>query len=566
MTLYKGGIPSMYGGRASSVLDVYMRNGNMKKYKFNGGIGLISSRLTVEGPIVKDKASFIVSGRRTYADLLLRLTFPEQFGDVKLYFWDLNAKVNYKIGQKDRLFLSGYFGRDVFGFQGIGFDWGNQTATVRWNHLFSEKLFANTSFIFSKYNYRFRADLSGFNFSVTAGITDFNLKSDFNYFYNPNNTFRFGVNSIYHSFSPGELDADSSFLDGTILERKHAVESAAYFSNEQKFSDRFSARYGVRISTFNYIGPGTVYEYSESNAITDSTVYGTLDHIKTHWGIEPRVSGTFLINDQMSVKLSYNRMYQYLHLLSNSTTTTPTDLWVPSTQIIKPIIADQVALGYFQNLFDNKLEMSVEGYYKHMQNLIDYENGAQILFNPSIESQIINGRGWSYGAEFYIRKRTGKITGWISYTLSKTRHKFELVDGGNPFPARHDRTHDLSVVAMYKVHPRVAISGTFVYQTGNAATFPSGKYVIDGRPVNYFTERNGYRMPDYHRLDIGATIYGKPTRKFITEWNIFVYNVYHRLNAYTINFQESSTNPGTTEAVKLALFGIVPSVTFNFKF
>ncbi len=545
MTLYKGGIPAQYGGRASSVLDVYMKDGNKKDYSVSGGIGLISSRLTVEGPVIKDKSSFIVSARRTYADLIVKSLGIEDFKDLKLYFWDLNAKLNYTINQSNRIFVSGYFGRDFFGMSDMaGFNWGNATGTLRWNHSFKSKLFSNTSLIFSKYDYAFDINRSVVKFSLGSGIIDYNIKQDFTFYLNPNNTMHFGLNGIYHIFSPGELVSDSESFNNLLMPKRYGLETGVYFSNDQKISEVFSLNYGLRYSNFTQLGEGMVYTYDQENKRTDSTYYGKNKKIIRYHGLEPRISATYMLNESSSVKASYNRMFQYMHLLSNSTSSTPTDLWMPVSTFIKPLIADQVALGYFQNFDDNNYEFSVEGYFKKMQNYVDYENGADILLNNDIESQMVFGTGTSYGAELFFKKKTGKFTGWVSYTLGTTKLQFDEINKGLAFP----------------------VSSTWVFQTGNAVTFPSGKYTIGEQVVSYFTERNGYRMPNYHRLDLGATWMVKQTEKYESSWTFSVYNAYNHKNAYSISFKESETNPGYTEAVKLSLFGIVPSVSWNFKF
>lgn len=566
VAMYKSGVPAEFGGRSASVMDVHMNDGNMKRHGFSGGLGLISARLTVDGPIVKDKGSFIISGRRTYADLFIPIFDKSQSG-TRLYFYDLNAKVNYRINAKNRIFLSGYFGRDVLGVANFGFDWGNGTGTLRWNHVFNEKLFSNTSFIYSNYDYSIIIKPTGSEFKISAGIQDFNLKEDLTYYLSPKNTMKFGVNGIFHSYSPGSLEATgSTSLNTIILDQSYATEVAAYVSNEQKITKKLTAKYGLRFSVFSRIGPATLYDYNEQNEIIDSTVYGRLDHIGTYWGIEPRASLSYAFTPATSVKASYHRMYQYNHLLSNSTASSPTDVWLPSSPIIKPQYADQYSLGYFQNVYKDQFEISVEGYYKDMYNVVDYENGADLLLNRKVESQLAFGTGRSFGGEFLIRKKTGKLTGWISYTLSKTERKVDGVNNGEYFPARQDRTHDVAIVLSYRPHKRWTVSANWVYYTGNAVTFPSGVYVIEGKPVPYYTERNGYRMPDYHRLDLSVTLHSKKKRRFQSDYSLSIYNAYARQNAYSISFQESEDNPGTTEAVQLSLFSIVPSFTWNFKF
>jgi len=567
VTLYKGGIPAEYGGRASSVLDVHMKNGNNKKFETFAGIGIVSSRLTLEGPIKKNESSFIVSGRRTYADLLFSGFGEGRLADSRLYFWDLNAKANFKIDDNNKVFLSGYFGRDVFSFGDRGgFSWGNNTATVKWNHLFNEKLFLNTSVIYSKFNYEFVINRDGNGISIGSAIQDWNLKMDFDYFLNSKNTIKFGVNTIYHKFDPGAMESDLEEFNSIILDEKYAIESGIYFSNQQQLFPKLKVNYGLRYSRFDVYGPASIYNYDDDDLITDTTEYGVGENVVSYSGFEPRFTASYILNKKTSLKMSYNMMYQYLHQLSNSTSLMPTDLWMPSSSILQPQITNQYVVGIFRNFFNNKFEGSIEGYYKDMQNQTDFENGADILLNPKVESQILTGHGWSYGTEFLLKKKYGKVTGWIGYTLSKTQYQFDEINNGDPYNAKQDRTHDFSFVLNYKISDRWTLSGTWVYQTGNAVTFPSGKYELDGQLVSYYTERNGYRMPGYHRADIGLTRYGNQQKKFKSSWNFSIYNVYNRYNAYSISFEESVTNPGTTEAVQLSLFGIVPAVSYSIKF
>ncbi len=568
MKLYKGNAPAEYGGRLSSVLDVKMNEGNSKELSVSGGLGLISSRLTVEAPIVKDKGSFIISGRRTYADVFLNFSSDEMQKNTILYFYDLNMKANYRFNENNRIFLSGYFGRDVFGFSDrMGFDWGNATATLRWNHLFNDKLFLNSSLIYSNYNYVI--SISGFDnlIDIQSGIKDINLKEDFTYFISPENTLKFGFNSIYHTFMPGEVTvSDDSFVNSKIIDEKYSFESAAYISHEFDVSNLLKLNYGLRYSMFNVIGPGNVYSFNDEDEILDTTSYNSGDKIKNYGGFEPRISANYILNEKSSVKASYTKNYQYIHLLSNSTSSSPTDLWLPSSSIIEPQISDQIALGYFRNFYNNKFETSVEIYYKNMQNQIDYQNGADILLNEKVESQLVFGEGRSYGIELFVKKKFGKLNGWIGYTLARTERTFDEINNGDWYPAKQDRTHDISIVGIYELNKRWTFSATWVYNTGNAVTFPSGKYMVDGLTIPLYTDRNGYRMPDYHRLDIGATIISKKTKKYESSWNFSVYNAYARKNAYSIDFRENENDPTKTEAVRLALFQIVPSITYNFKF
>jgi hypothetical protein len=568
VTLYKGGMPAEYGGRASSVMDIKMRDGNSKKFGMTGGIGLISSRLTIEAPIVKDKGSFMISGRRTYADVFLKASKKPDVKKSILYFYDLNVKSNYQINEKNRIYLSAYFGRDNFGLADIfGFDWGNGTGTLRWNHTVSDKLFSNTSLIYSDYSYRFKFNASGNDVKFTSSIRDWNVKQDFSYFPNPNNKIKFGVNAIYHTFIPGVVESDYEAFTDTKLTNKYALEGGVYVQNDQSITEKFGIQYGLRYSYFNYLGKGKAYTFDNKGVKTSEKDYGAGESIKTYGGFEPRVSARYELNPVSSIKASYNRAFQYIHLLSNSTSSQPTDIWVPSSNNIKPQIADQVALGYFRNFKDNTYEFSVEGYYKTMANQIDYRNGADLFFNNEAEGQLVFGKGRAFGAEFYVRKQTGKFTGWISYTLSRSLRTVAEINDGKEYSAKQDRIHDIAIVAMYALTERLKISANWVYNTGAAVTFPSGKYQINGINVPYYTERNGYRMPAYHRMDLGITLDNKKKHKnFESSWNFSVYNLYARENAYSITFRTNENDPNKTEAVRTALFKIVPSITYNFTF
>ena len=566
--LLKGSIPAAFGGRTSSVLDVQMKEGNLKNFGVTGNLGLISSNVTVEGPLVKDKSSFIVSGRRTYADLFLNLSGDEDIRETHLYFYDLNIKTNYKLNQNNRIYFSAYAGRDDFGYKNeFGFDWGSITGTFRWNHIFNEKLFSNTSLIFSNYSYDISI-MRDFNVVIRSKIEDFNLKQDFSYYANSNNTLKFGGNAILHSVLPGEITVNENSrytLPADISERK-AIEWAAYASNNQRVSEKLQLYYGLRMELFSNIGPGEFYRFNEQGELSDTITLERTEFFKTQGGVSPRLGINYLINSRSSVKLSYNRMYQFLHLLSNTTTTTPTDLWLPSSNNVKPKISDQFSAGYFRNFYDNEFESSLEVYYKKLQNQIDYKNGAELIFNSTVEAELVFGRGWAYGAELMVKRNYGRLHGWLSYTWSKTMRQFDAINNGNAFPARHDRTHDVSVVGMYDINNKLKISATWIYYTGNAVTFPSGRYEIDGKTIGYYTERNGYRMPDYHRLDLGLVWQTKKTDKFESSWNFSVYNAYARENAYFIQFREKEDNPGVTEAVQVSLFRAIPSVSYKFKF
>ncbi len=566
VTLYKGDIPAEYGGRASSVLDVKMKDGNNKKYTASGGIGLISSRLTVEGPIVKDKGSFIISGRRTYADLFLKLSKDSVRKSSRLYFYDLNLKANYQITKRDRIFISGYFGRDILGLGStFGFDWGNATSTIRWNHIISSKLFSNTSVIFSNYDYKIKVGFDDQSFQIKSSIRDYNLKQDFSLFANSNNSIKFGINVMHHTFRP-TVFSGTGINAADSLKNRYALEGGVYLQNEQNITNKISVKYGLRYSLFDYLGPGSAYTYDAKGNVLTKKVFANGETIKMYGGFEPRLSARYQLNDESSVKASYNRNMQYLHILSNATTSSPTDIWVPSSNNVKPQIANQVALGYFRNFNDNMFEFSLETYYKTLENQIDYKNGANIFLNPDVEAELEYGKGVAYGAEFYLHKQTGRLTGWISYTLSRSLRTFANINEGNQYPAKQDRIHDIAIVGMYDITKKIKVSANWVYNTGSAVTFPSGSYIVDNVKVPYYTERNGYRMPAYHRLDVGVTWYRKQTEKRESSWNFSCYNAYGRQNAYSIAFQQNKDNPAKTEALQTALFRWVPSITYNFKF
>ena len=568
LTLYKGAMPAEYGGRLSSVVDIKMNDGNNKDYHASGGVGLIASRLNIEGPIVKDKGSFIISGRRTYADLFLKLSKDSSINSNTLYFYDLNLKANYKINDKNRVFLSGYFGKDNLGFGGtFGIDYGNSTATVRWNHVFNSRLFSNTSVIYSNYNYNIHIKNTSNDLIIKSKIEDLSLKQDLQYFINNSNKINFGFNIIHHNLSPGIVDATAtSAFNSLFLKNKYAFENALYVSHEYSPSDKIRLNYGLRFSVFNVMGPGDFKTYDSSGNITSTTTYAAGKIVKTYFNAEPRFSASYKLNDNSSIKAAYTRNVQNLHLLSNSATTNPTDLWIPSSLNVKPEIADQVSLGYYRNFNDNNYEFSSEIYYKTMQNQIDYKNGAELRANGDVESQLLYGAGRAYGLELFFKKKTGKLTGWISYTLSRAEKQIAGINNGNYYPARQDQTHNAAIVAIYQASKKWTLSSNWVYNTGNAASFPSGKYIINGQTAFYYTERNGYRMPAYHRLDFAATMLGKQKKKWQGSWTFSLYNVYGRENAYSIRFEDNPDDLTKTRAVQTSLFRWVPSVTYNFKF
>lgn len=569
VNLYKGGMPSEYGGRLSSVLDIKMNDGNNKDFTVQGGLGLIASRLKIEGPIVKDKGSFMISGRRTYIDVFLKASKDSTIKGSSLYFYDLNAKANYHFNDKNAIYLSGYFGKDILGLKDLfGTNWGNSTGTARFNHIFSNKLFSNTSVVFSNYNYVIESFQSANSFKATSNITDFNIKEDLQYSVSNEHRLKFGVNVLHHSIAPGDIttDAVSSFNTRSV-ERRYGYENAAYISDDWKVNDKLNILVGLRLSGFNLIGPGTFKTYNAAGSTVDSTKYASGAAVKSYYNLEPRISASYQLNEVSSVKVSYNRNTQNIHLLTNSTTSSPTDLYVMSSNNIKPEIADQVSLGWYRNFQDNIFEFSAEVYYKNLQNQIDYKDGARLLVNENVESQLTFGSGRAYGIELFLKKRYGRFNGWIGYTLSKAENKFPAINQGNYYAARQDRTHDLSVVGIYKLNKRWSFSSSFIYQTGSAATFPTGKYTVGGLTQYSYSERNGYRKPDNNRLDIGATLEGKEHKKYHSSWTFSIYNVYSHRDPYSITFRDSKTSPNTTEAAATSIFATpIPSVTWNFKF
>ncbi len=568
ISLYKGGMPAQYGGRLSSVLDVKMDDGSNKNYGVEGGIGLISSRIKIEGPIIKDKSSFMISARRTYADVFLKLSGDSTLKGSSLYFYDLNVKANYQLDDKNTIYLSGYFGKDDIGLKdNFATSWGNTTATLRWNHLFNSKLFSNTSFIYSNYNYTIDNYSSTSNINVVSKIEDVNLKQDYEYFASNNNTLSFGAGIVHHTIVPGNITStQTSSYNAKTLQRRYAYEGAAYVSDSWRPSDKLSIVYGLRANIFNLVGPGTFNTYNTSGVVTNVTTYGSLQSVQSYFNLEPRVSANYTLDPQTSVKASYNHNSQNLHLLSNSTSSLPTDLYVLSSNNIKPGIADQISLGYYRNFKDDQFEFSTEVYYKWLKNEVDYRNDAELVANETVESQLLYGVGRAYGIEFFLKKKFGRYNGWIGYTLSRTERKINGVNNGNYFPARQDRTHDVSLVNIYNVSKRWTLSAVFVYGTGNAVTYPAGKYQIGGLTTYYYNQRNANRLPIDSRLDLGATLEGKPHKNYHSSWSFSIYNAFDRMNPYSVIFRDTATKPTATEAVETSLFGIIPSITWNFKF
>jgi hypothetical protein len=565
--LYKGGVPAQYGGRTSSVLDVNMREGNSERFTASGGIGLISSRLTLEGPLTKNGSSFLLSGRRTYADLFLLLSKNENLKESKLYFYDLNLKTHIELGDRDRLYISGYLGRDALKTSMFGFDWGNKVATLRYTHVFSQKMFSSTSLIFNDYNYKTSADFD-FAFDLSAGLVGNTFKQKFTYYLTPENTFHFGFEANDYKFKPGNLETVSLQNEAQVIDvpEKHGTEMAAYVSHEITIGERLSLHYGLRASYFYRYGEGTEYEFDNEGHVVDSASYQRGDHYSRFFYIEPRLALTYIFSEKSSVKAGFNRMTQNIHLLQNSSAGTPVDFWTPSSVNIKPQVADQVSLGFFRNFSDNTYKLSVETYYKNMQNQIDYRTGASLLLNEKAEGELLYGKGRAYGIEFLFEKSLGDFTGWFSYTLSRSEKKIDGINKNQWYPARQDRLHDISLVGIYKISPQWTISANWVYNTGTAVTLPTGKYYIDGTIANLYTGRNGYRMPDYHRLDLGATWLLSKTKRTRSELNFSVYNAYARKNPYSYVFGQDDDNPDQTQTTMIYLFSAIPSISWNFKF
>ena len=562
VTLIKGNTPAQYGGRLSSVLDVKMKDGNNQDFNVNGGLGLIASRISIEGPLQKDNSSFIISGRRTYADAFLLAS--KEFKGTVLYFYDLNMKANYKIDAKNRLFISGYFGKDELGLKNLGeIDWGNKTGTIRWNRIVSSRLFLNTSFIFSDYNYNVKAKNGDNNVAINSNIKDLNLKQDYTFYANPRNTLRFGFNSILHTITPTTINGN--LVSIKQKEGRNGFENAIYLSNYYKANDNLSLDYGMRFSAYSLMGGDAYYQY-EGDQIIKTIQLGKYSFGKTYLNPEPRITSNYRLNDVVSFKAGYARNVQHLHLLSNATASTPADQWIGNSYNIRPEIADQISIGYVQGFKKNNYELTTELYYKNIQNQVDYKNGADIYTVKDVESQLLYGIGRAYGLELLLKKKEGQFTGWISYTLSKTERKINGINENNWYNAKQDRTHDLAVVGVYTLNPRWSVSGVFVYNTGDAVTFPTGKYEIQGQTVYQYASRNANRMPTNHRMDISVTYDKKKIKRTQESWNFSLYNVYGRENAYQINFQDDPKDPSRTQIIQTALFKWIPSVTYQFKF
>jgi len=581
----KGGIPANYGGRLSSILNVNLREGNNQKYVVNGGVGLIASRLSVEGPIQKGRSSFLVAVRRTYVDVLARPFLADDLKGNSYYFYDVNLKMNFNLGQKDKLFFSGYFGRDILNYtsptnRAINFNlgWGNSTATLRWNHVFNPRLYCNTSAIYNRYDLFNDFNFGATGFNVRSGIQDWNFKNDYTWFINDKHQAKFGLNYTFHTFTPGILtgQAGSIILDQEIS-KQYAHELAVYAMDEWRINQRFTLNAGLRAVFYNMVGPYTKKQYNDDNLPTGvEASWKTNESIAFYPRLEPRAALTYLVDEQSSVKASFTQTYQFIHLATTSGASFPVDLWVPSSLRVKPQLAYQYALGYFRNFDNNKWETSAEVYYKPMYNQIEFKPFSRLFLNQNLEEEMVFGQGLSYGLELFIKKKVGKTTGWIGYTLSKTTRQFDELNGGQAYLFRYDRTHDISVVISHTFNKKWSMNFVFVYGTGNAVTLPVARYAYrvgynleQNKPeltfIDVYDKINEYRLPAYHRADISFTYLAKKTDKWESNWNFSVYNIYNRANPYFIYFLPD-LDKLEVKAYMVYLFPILPSVAWNFKF
>ncbi len=569
--LYKGDIPPSYGGRLSSLLDVRMKDGNAKKFSGTGGIGTISSRLTLEGPIIKDTTSFIISGRRSYADLFLPLASNPELHTIKLFFYDMNAKINHMIDKDNRLYLSGYFGRDVFKNQFAYMSFGNQTYTLRWNHLFSEQVFSNFTLIRSDYDYGLGTPGETANsFLWTSKLRDLGAKVDFVYYLNPENEIRFGASSVHHKIVPGKVKgtSDQSIYGNYEVPSSIGIESGLYAMNEQKIGSMLTLKYGFRYSAFQNVGPGIVYKYDSAYIAIDSAWYRRGDFFKTYHGIEPRAGLVYTLTEQSSVKLNYSRTRQYMQLAQVSNGGTPLDVWFMCSPNVKPQIADQVAIGYFRYFLSDKIETSVEFYYKKMNNTIDFKDHPMVFLNKKMEGEIRTGEAKSYGAEFYIKYTGARLGGWISYTWSVSDRTIKGVNKGKTYLAPFDKTHNIAVVANCDINKRVTLGANFIYATGQVFTPPVQRFEYGNVMGKIYADRNSERMPAYHRLDLSLILKNKEKagRRWNYDWNFSIYNAYGHKNIWALNFVQDKENPNQTHAEMTYLFSVIPSITFNFNF
>jgi hypothetical protein len=575
VSLYKGNIPAEYGGRLSSLLKVSTREGNMQRFGGTGGLGSISSRLMLEGPIVTDRISFIAAGRRSYADLFIPLSSNEDIQGNKLYFYDMNMKANAIVNDNNHLQISSYHGRDVFRFGSdnpFTMDWGNTAFSLHWSNVINTDWLLNLNAIYTGYSYSMAFEGDGIDgFIWESGNKDLGLKLDFSWFPTESHAVKFGISSVYHVFNPGMFRGLGNSVFGEMGSTgSNALSHALFVSHEQQFDDQLSIEYGIRLSVFQNMGAATVYHFDDQYKFTDSTNYGRGEIYNTMSGLEPRIGIRYSFNGRSSVKVSYTRSFQYLHLASYSDGGNPLDIWLPSSQLVKPQIANQYALGYFHSTLvkNQAMETSVEAFYKSMDNQIDFKDNAFLMLNPRIEGEFRFGRAWAYGAELLIRKDQGRLNGWISYTWSRTLRQVAEVNSGSPYPASYDRPHNFNIITNYELSPRITLSATWVFSSGTPVTLPAARFEYGNQVRPLYTERNGYRLPDYHRLDLGVTIRGRrvPDRRFRSEWNISVYNAYYRKNTWMLDFREDTDQPGKVDAYKVYLFPIIPAITYNFKF
>ncbi len=570
VTLYKGDIPASFGGRLSSLLDVRSKDGNNQKFSGTGGIGTISSRLTLEGPIATEKLTFLLSGRRTYADLFLKMSSDPDIRNSSLYFYDMNAKLNYRINDNNRLYLAGYFGRDNTSNEYFGMSFGNKTYTLRWNHVFNPKLFSNFTVLGSFYDYYLKNKVTEqTSVDWTSKMQDYGFKADFAYHLNPSNKLQFGYNLTYHKFIPGEGGGigDNTIYGRIQNPREFALEQALYATNETTIEEKLTLKYGLRYSLFQNIANGEEIYYLKDYNISDSASYAKGKIYNSQWQFEPRLGITYRFNDVHSVKASYSRTAQYIQLASNSAAGSPLDVWFQASQNVKPQLCDQFAIGYFRNFKDNMYEASVEFYYKNMQNVIDFKDHARLLMNSELEEELRFGQGKAYGAELLLRKNSGKFNGWISYTYSRAKRQVDQVNGGNWYKSPYDKPNNVSVVVNYNISPKWTISANWVYASGTPVTYPTGRYLIEGNYVPIYSGRNEYRYPDYHRLDLSATCkLSNPKKRFQSELVFSLYNAYGRKNPWTILFRQEEDRPDTSYAEMIYLFTFVPSITYNFNF
>lgn len=566
-TLYKGSMPAQYGGRLSSTLDINMRDGDLRKYKVKGGVGFISSRISAEGPIQKDRSSFIVSARRTYADVLAKAMGVEAVQNSTLYFYDLNAKFTYMLSKKDKLTLTAYHGMDKLGLDGVAdFDWGNTIASLKWSHIFNEKMTSNTTFSYTNYKYNVGVELTT-GIDIFSRIQDFNFDQSFSFYPNSKNRTKVGFSSIYHHVVPGELRSrDENRLKVNPFDHRYSWENVVYASNNTKINDKLEVDYGLRLSAFSVLGGGRFYSYDNNQQVIDTIRTEKGDFVKTYWSIEPRLSFAFQLDDNSSVKAGYTRSSQNFHLLTTSNMVSPTDRWVANTNYIKPEIGNQVSAGYFRNFANDTYEFGAEVYYKTLSNQIDFRDGAETYDKDNVETELLFGKGRTYGLELFLKKRTGRFNGWIGYTLSRSEKKIEKINNYEWYPSNQDRTHSLSVVGIYELNRKWTLSGTWVYASGSPMTFPSAKYVVDGHVIYHYDGRNKQRAADFHRLDLGATCILKQTNKFYSELSFSLYNAYGRKNPYLYGFRQNKEDGQKSEAYMIYLFSIIPSVSWNFKF